>query len=288
MADVQFSIEREGYQTILLDTDGGKPYGLQKATTGLGVAPIEARFREGAADGGTLAGERVALRPMDLGLLVFGSTRFETGENLRRLANITRARRNQPLPRLVATYATGEIYEAQFSYVSGLELDYSAAMPEHVPVTLSIMADPFWVARDSVSFTVTNSGAQVGLLPDLAELPVASSFAIGDVQVVNPGDYESDVNWRIIGPCSSVEVSIDGVGFTIDQVLDQGEVLLIDGAAKTLRDSDGVSRYDYFGPAPKFPRIQAGPARVSVVMPGAQPGQSAVTGYFRPRRELVF
>lgn len=288
MADIVFSIERDGYDTIVLDSDGGKPYGLQKATTGLGVAPIEARFREGAADGGALAGERVALRPIDLGLMIFGTSRANTGANLRALANITRARRNQPLPRLVATYTTGEVYETQFSYVSGLELDYTAAMPEHVKVTLSIMADPFWTARDSISFTITNNGLLTGLLPDLAELPVASSFAIGDVPIVNPGDYESDVNWRITGPCSSVEVAINGVGYTITQPLLEGEVLLIDGTAKTLKDSDGVSRYDYFGPAPKFAKMQPGRSVVSVVMPGAQPITTSVTGYFRPRRELVF
>lgn len=83
MAEVEFSIQRAGFATIRLDTDGGGPYGLQSGTAGLGVGPVYPRFVSGAGDGARFAGDRVGAKPMDLGLIFLGDDRLSTGDLIR-------------------------------------------------------------------------------------------------------------------------------------------------------------------------------------------------------------
>lgn len=289
MSDVTFTIERTGFPTITLDTEGGGPYGLQVSSAGLGVAPVSPRFLEGAGNGGIYQGERVGMRPLDLGVIILGEDRLHVGELIRDIANLVRARKNKPLPKLVATYNTGEVFELPFVYVSGLELDYTEALPTMYRAQLSLMCpDPFWTARDAVTFTIQNNALVEGLLPDLAELHVMASSAIGTVPISNPGDVEADVTWRITGPGGPVTVQVDGIGFVYDSALAEEEVVIVDGRQKTVLDQDNVSQYANLGTAPKFPTLPAGPSNVFISMTDAVSGVSSVTGFYKPRREVIF
>lgn len=289
MADIEFTIERSGYLPIHLNSDGGGSYGLQTGTTGFGVPPVVSQFTRGAGDGGQYRGERVEMRTMDIGLLIIGDDRLTTGELVRKLANLVRARRNQPLPKLVATYATGEVYELPFVYQSGLEIDYSEVHGKTCRLVLSLVCpEPFWTAQDAISFTIQNNSTPVGLLPDLAKMQVMASTAIGTVAVNNPGDVDAEISWRITGPGGPTTVQVNGEGFVYNTSLAVGNVILIDGKTKAVTDTAGVNQYAGLAAAPKFPTLQPGSNTVFISMVGATVGVSAVTGFFRPRREVIF
>ena len=289
MADVEFTIERTGYLPIHLNSDGGGSFGLQAGTLGFGVPTVVSQFTRGAGNGGQYRGERVDMRTMDVSVLVIGDSRLTTGELVRKLANLVRARRNQPLPRLVATYSTGEVYEMPFVYQSGLELDYSEVQGNTCRVVLSLVCpEPFWTARDSLSFTIQNNSTAIGLLPDLAKMQVMASTAIGTVQINNPGDVDTEISWRITGPGGPTTVQVNGEGFIYNTSLIVGDVITFDGKAKSVVNQSGTNMYAGLAPAPKFPTLQPGTNIVFVSMVGATIGVSAVTGFYKPRREVIF
>lgn len=279
MADVEFTIERSGYLPIHLNTDHGGSYALQSGTTGFGVPQVVPQFMRGAGNGASYRGERVDTRVMDLEILIMGESRIATGELLRKLSNIMRARRNQPLPRLVAEYATGEVYEIAFVYRSGLEIEYSEAQARSLRVVVSVECpDPFWVARDSESFTIGNDSAAVGLLPDLAALNVSASTAIGSVPVENPGDVDTEVSWQLTGPGGPTTVEVNGEGFTYEPVLASGEVVFVDGRDRAVVDAAGVNRYSGLAASPRFPLLQPGLNDVFISMEGASQGSWVESG----------
>lgn len=289
MADVEFTIERTGYLPIALNSDGGGSYGLQSGTTGFGVPTVVSQFTRGAGSGGQYRGERVDMRTMDIEILILGDNRLTTGELVRKLANLVRARRNQPLPRLVATYATGEVYEVPFVYQSGLEIEYAESMSKSTRVFLSVVCpDPFWTARDALSFTIQNNSSSVGLLPEFAKLQVMASTAIGSVPVNNPGDVDSDISWRITGPGGPTTIQVNGEGFVYNTTLIAGDIITVDGKTKTVANAAGVNQYAGLAAAPKFPTLQPGSNTVLVSMVGATVGVSSVTGFYKPRREVIF
>jgi len=273
MALVEFSIERQGMDTILLDSDGGGPFGLQARTSGLGVGPIVPRFRSGSADGDEYDGERVGGKPVDLGIIVLGDDRLSTGDLIRRLANTVRSRRNRPAPVLVARYATGEIFDLPFRYLGGLEIEHEEALPEIFKTTLSLMCPlPYWVDRKAQQISVRLAGDSRPFLPLLSHLQVGSSSAIGDVIVNNIGDVEAPTVTRITGPGGPTSFSIAGEGYVFEEVLLEGEVITINTATNEVTDQTGANRYDGLAEAPRFPSLPDGRTLVSMAMDGASPG----------------
>ncbi|WP_241978864.1 phage tail family protein [Cryobacterium sp. Hh7] len=180
----------------------------------------------------------------------------------------------------MAEYGDGTSYELPFVYLSGLEVDSTVSTPTHTQALISIECPaPFWTARDALSFRVANESAGVGLLPNLAQLQLSRSAAIGSVSLENPGDVESDISWTITGPGGPTPISIDGVGFVFESVLLSGEVVTIERTATgvTVIDGNGANRYAGLGPAPKFPRLPAGLSVVDIEMANASPGGWAPT-----------
>ncbi|WP_241978865.1 phage tail family protein [Cryobacterium sp. Hh7] len=180
-----------------------------------------------------------------------------------------------PLPLLVAEYADGRTFELPFVYLSGLELSGTASGPRMAESLISIECPaPFWTARDALSFSVANESSGVGLLPNLAQLPVSRSAAIGSITLENPGDVDSDISWTITGPGGPTPISINGVGFVFEAVLQSGEVITIVRTPTGVKvlDQAGANRYADLGPAPKFPRLPAGISVVDIEMANASPG----------------
>lgn len=288
MAEIEFTIERVGFESIKLDTDGGGPYGMQSDTLGFGVPPVVPHFIEGAGEGGTFLGDRVGMRPLDIKVIFIADGRLAQGELVRSLANLVRSRPGKPQPRLVATFNSGEAFELPFTYVSGLEGDGSDMQPSSTTATLSLMAfKPYWVSRTPMQFIVQADASSVDLLSDLAGLPLGSSTAFGMITLDNPGDVEAPVDWRIVGPGGPVTISVGGRGFVLDTVLTAGEVRTVDGTTKRVRDGDGVDRYEELADAPFFPMLPDGPTTVQVQMDGATPA-SSIAGSVKPRREVIY
>jgi hypothetical protein len=291
VADIEITIEREGFATVLLDQDGISAYGLQENTQGFGMGPVIGRFREGAGDGAVFDGDRVGMKPVDVGLIIRGSNRLELGANIRALRNIMRARPNKPLPRLVATWANGDVYQMPFAYESGLEVDYKKAL-NHVFTTVVGLScpDPFWVARDALEFKVENDGAGTPFLDDLSGLPTSSSTTDATLTVDNPGDVGAFVTTVVYGPTSgNVTVTINGVGWTFETPLDTDDVITLAASRTgiTVTDQTGTNRYPDLASAPRFPQLDDGSNTVNVTMVGATPA-SRVSGFFKPRLEGIY
>ncbi len=291
MADILFTLERDGYDTIVLDSDGGGPYGFQKRTQGLGVGPIIPRVREGGGDGVEYDGDKVGAKAIDLGLIIFGDDRLDTGALIRSLRNLLRWRANQPLPKLVASWANGDVLETPVVYSSGLEHDYTKALPTVYEAVVAVSnPDPFWTARNALQFAFENAGSATPFLDDLANLPVASSLIGGSITAPNPGDVDADLAVAVTGPSSgSTTFLVDGVGWVFEASLAAGEVINVvrTPRAITVKDQTGANRYADMGPAPKFPRLPPGDSTISATMVGAT-SASSVRGFWRPRYEGVY
>lgn len=287
--DVELSIERSGYESIPLPLRGDYPFLFQPGTAGTGAPPVVLRFAESAGEGASFQGSRTTKRPLDLEVLIQGNARKSTGELVRQLTVLVSTERNRPQPRLVARLAGGMTLELPFVYSSGLETNYGEALPVAYPAPLSLICPaPFWTARDAIPIgPIRAASIAPELLSDLAAIPLASSTAFGEVVFENPGDVETPVIWRVTGPGGPISVVIDGEGFTIDQVLEAGEVRFVDTAMKTITDAAGVDRYEDFGPVPRFPMIPRGTVTIEVSMDDATEA-SEVAGFIRPRYRGVF
>jgi hypothetical protein len=292
VAEIDFTIERVGYDPIHLKTDGGGPYGLQSGSQGFGVGPIVPMFRESSGDGGQYVGDKVAAKSIDLGVIVLGDNRLHVGELLRALRNILRWRDGQPFPRLVASYANGEVLEVPVVYASGLEHDYRGALPETYSATIAVTAaNPFWVARDAVQFSVTATASNTEpFLNNLSGLPVASSNAIGNLLLTNDGDVGADLTVIIVGPSSgATTVLVNGEGYIFEDALAGGETITVKRSILgiTVTDNLGVNRYASLGNAPLFPQLRSGVNQVAITMVGST-ADSRISGNFQPRFEGVY
>jgi hypothetical protein len=291
VADINFTIERAGYPTIVLNSDSGGLYGLQSRSQGFGVGPIIPRFRESSTDGGQYVGDKVGAKAIDLGLIVFGSDRLNTGELIRSLRNLLRWRENQPLPRLVASFPNGEILEVPVVYASGLEVEYSDSLPETFRATVAVTApNPFWVARDALQFAVDADTSGEPFMDNMSGLPVTSSNVIGEVQITNRGDVPSDLTTIIRGPSSgSTTILINGVGYVFTASLTGSETITVARGplGVTVTDQTGANRYADLGAAPKFPQLPPGENVVNVTMVGAT-SASRISGNYKPRFEGVY
>jgi hypothetical protein len=291
LADINFTIERAGYPTIALNSDGGGPYGLQARSQGFGVGPIIPRFRESSADGGNYVGDKVGANSIDLGLIFLGSGRLHTGELIRSMRNILRWRENQPLASLVASFPNGEILEVAIVYASGLEVEYSDALPEIFSATVAVTApSPFWVARDALQFAVDADTSGTPFLDNMSGLPVTSSNVIGQVQITNLGDVPADLTTIIRGPSSgATTILINGVGYVFTASLTGSETITVARGplGVTVTDQTGANRYASLGAAPKFPQLPPGENVVNVTMVGAT-SASRISGNYKPRFEGVY
>lgn len=273
MADVEFYLEREGFNTIHLATDGDSPYRLQSETSGLGAGPIIQNIREGAGNGGTYQGDKVGVKSADLALLLVAATRYEVEILIRALLNITRWRKKTPPPRLVARYSNGQVWDTVVYYESGLELEGEKSLPElFKPVVGLTIPDPFWNSRNTEQVTARVLSEAPELLDNLAGMQLGGSTIMEQMTIVNSGDIETNVDWVIFGPGGPTTISVDGEGFTVNGVMDADDVYYIDSKAKTIKDQTGESLYNLFQSVPRFPMISTGLSRVTLSMVGAEPG----------------
>lgn len=284
MADINFVLETSrGNQ--LLDTDGGGPIGLNDSTTGFGVPPVYHRFLEGAGAGGKRRNTRVGMRDFDLGLIFLADDRLNQGANIRELAR--KMRGLNPDPKLVAYYATGEVYELGFVYQSGLEIDYSQVRGNTFQAVVSCIAEqPFWTSREEVTYTLSQGTAR-GLLPKLGYLRVSSASVIGTIAVNNPGDVEAFPIWKITGPATSVVISSGAYTFTYEDAIAGGTTITINTEDGTVVDQAGVDKYGGLSAAPKLFPLPPGNSVVNVTAAGSDANTRVVLSY-RNRRELIF
>lgn len=274
---VTFTIERAGFDTIDLSTAGGA-YGLVVGTTGLGHAPLAIFTQATVGEGSIYLGEGVGEQPMSLNVFIGASGDVSTEKAASVLYNTLRSRTGKPAPRLVAQFSTGEVFELEFRYVSGLE-DIEQAGLAAVQKTLVVLCPrPFWVARESSQVAIRAAGGSpVAFLSRFGRLHLGVSSAFGQFEVENTGDEPAFVTWTVVGPAEAASAAIDGVGWSLDASLTEGDRRVLDGRSKTVVDGVGVSKYTELGTAPKFPMLEPGKSIVDITVDGSDPGSWEVS-----------
>ena len=289
MADVEFRIESNAGVIQLASTPGdwSSPFRLMAGTDGLGLPPEIPRITDSPAGGGVLRSSKVGVRQAVLVVDVHGQDRADTAANLRRLAQVIKTSNR---PALVAALPQQGTYRMPFVRTDGGGNGYDGGGDDIVTWTIGIQCpNPYWVADDPVQVAVRQQDiTPVGLLPDLAELPVMASDAVGELNVTNPGEVEALMAWRIEGPGGAVTVQLGGRGFTIPDGLAAGEVITIEKGVTgwSVTDQAGANAYPRLGPAPKFPSVPVGRTKGVASLQSAGEG-SGIYGFFYPLREVV-
>ncbi|BAU99612.1 phage tail domain-containing protein [Aurantimicrobium minutum] len=268
-------------------TDAGD-YVLTTGLSGMGIPSTSVRIDDSASDGGVWRFSKRGIREMDLPVVVFGTDRVTVESNLRRLSNLLHDKSGGTVLR--ASYSTGEVWElTQGHYVAGAETtkgeDANVAWSRWV---LSMQfANPFWIRQQAESFSVAVPGTGRSLIPDLAELRVTGSQAIGEIEIENLGDVEAYPVWSFQGPADAVSVtSQNGLSFEYAAPIATGSTITVNTAAGTVVDEDGVNQYANLAVAPKLFTLPAGNSSVTVEAVGAD-ANTLISLYYQPRKEVV-
>lgn len=268
-------------------TDAGD-FVLTTGLSGMGIPSTSVRIDDSASDGGVWRFSKRGIREMDLPVVVFGNDRVAVESNLRRLSNLLHDKSGGTVLR--ASYSTGEVWElTQGHYVAGAETtkgeDANVAWSRWV---LSMQfANPFWIRQQAESFSVGVPGTGRSLIPDLAELRVTGSQAIGEIDIENLGDVEAYPVWIFQGPADSVSVtSQSGLSFEYAAPIPTGTTITVNTAAGTVVDESGVNQYANLGVAPKLFTLPAGNTSVTVEAVGAD-ANTLISLYYQPRKEVV-
>lgn len=216
------------------DLRNGPVQVLQKGLEGLGKAPIEFFQRATAGgDGEELTGWRAKPRPVFLPLLLGVNTNEETWEQLER--DWWSANRVGKYARLRATLPSGAWRELSMRYQDdgGQAYEVDPSVDAFSIVGLNYRADkqPWWTSAPvSRSFRSGDVGVNFfGGAGATAGPPfvIARANLAGGVVLNNPGDLDAWPVFRIEGPSSAFDATIDGatVGGNIE--VGPGEVLTV-------------------------------------------------------------
>lgn len=284
MDDLTYTLTSPSGDVFELGTSAAMPgdFGLLDSTQGFGLAEKDVKLADSAGDGGRLRSVRTPPRSGVISTLVHGATDEELRANFRRLGAAVRYVRGLPLPKLTATFASGDAYELPFLFESCDEKRW----PDAIEAPLNVIyPDPYWTAVDALPFVFGASTSTDGLLPYLAELRLTGSTAFGSQVVTNPGDVSAEVVYTLTGPASLVTAQAGSDSWAFGP-LAAGEVVTIDTRRNTAKLANGTNVYDRFQPAPRLFALPAGSVDLSVTIAGSTTS-SRVTGFFRPRLEVI-
>lgn len=286
MVNVTLSLVGANGDEIVFTDDGD--FVLTAGLSGMGIPSTTVRIDDSASDGGVWRFSKRGIREMDLPVVVFGTDRIAVESNLRRLSNLLHDKSGGTVLR--ATYSTGEVWElTEGHYVAGAETtkgeDANVAWSRWV-MTMQF-ANPFWIRQQAESFSVGVPGTGRSLVPNLAELRVTGSQAIGEIDVENLGDVEAYPVWSFQGPADSVAVtSQSGLSFEYAAAIALGSTITVNTASGTVVDESGVNQYANLAVAPKLFTLPAGNTAVTVEAVGAD-SNTLISLYYQPRKEVV-
>jgi hypothetical protein len=255
---------------------------------GFGWPDVVNRWFEGAGDGAVFRGSRTLPRDIDLPLTAEADDRAGLLSMLSTLALILdpydgTARIDFMLP-------DGELWFVDVVREGGGDWDRmkDTDNDKYINTVVSLRAgDPFWTRTRPDQFTVRQDASGRGLMPYIAKLEVSSSGAFGIRDVVNIGDARAWPFWTLKGPFTSFTfVGPKGETIAWSGSILVGNGIYIDTKNGTLKDFNGVNKYDGLASAPKFWSIAPGTAVVSATMLGTS-AVSEAKAEWSPRRWLV-
>lgn len=269
---------------------------------GFGFPDQTNQFFEGSSST-TYRGSRLRPRDIDLPLVISGADRESLNAQLSTLYTALNSRYG--MSRLSYMAPDGDLWHVDVIRQSGG--DYSRERSDtdlEKTLKLKILTlrapSPLWTRSRPESFRLEQDNTGRGLLPYLAKLEVSSAGAFGRREVLNVGDEDAWPIWTMKGPFTNVRlVGPEGEVLEWTGSILAGNGLVIDSMAATVRDFNGVNRYDGLSAAPRFWAIAPGSSQVSVEMSGTSGGtvipgdpdkvvgRSQILAEWRPRRGTI-
>ncbi|ONI83503.1 phage tail protein [Saccharothrix sp. ALI-22-I] len=276
--------------TDVFDLDDAlkKGRGVQalSGATGLGLPPVAVQWLSGAGDGAIYRGKRVLPRDVDLPLLLEAPDRVELQRLVTRLAVMLA----EPCT-LRWVEDDGTSWTTTVVRVGGGDYAFGADTIGETDLFLVVTlraGNPFFTysvpTRKTIGEQATTRGLLVG---GLANMNVASSQAIGQIQLENTGDASASPLWEVIGPGRDFKaISPTGELLHWRGTLDVGQSLILDASLGTVVDHLGANRYGELAPAPKFWSIPPGTTTATVSLEDVIP-ESRIVCTWRPRKWMV-
>ena len=283
MVSVNYALVGANGDTIVFDYQN---YVLNPDFMGFYVPPAQVRIENSAGDGGVFRHTKRGVRNLDIPITVVGSDRADVQTKLRRLAKLTQNVFG-PLT-LEARYSDNTSLQLKTYYTGGAEGQWGSNSGQvWARVTLSLQApQPYWTSTTVQQFTITQGASGRGLLPQLSKLKVSSSQALGQVLINNTGDVPIFPTYRIIGPLDDLSIESDGVGFSFNAPVGEGETIFVNTETGEVYDDTGANRYGILNPAPKLFRLPVGSSVVDILGTGATE-DSRIDVYYQLQFEVV-
>lgn len=287
VSSVYFTLIGADGDSIDFMNDGD--YSLTEGLMGVGVPPTQVRIDDSASDGGVWRFTKRGVRDIDLPVMIHGSSEADVEEKLRRLSNILHDQRGPSTLR--ANYPTGESWEIQGHYVGGAETQFGDdARTTFCKWVIQLRCPiPYWTRSTAEQYNVGTGNTDRNFLPNLAELQVSSSQALGLLQVENSGDVAAYPTWQFKGPSSTVTITDVNTGksFVYDAVIPTGSTVIVDTLKGTVTNkATGANLYANLGPSPKLFTIAAGTSGIDIVATDAD-ANTLISLAYQPRKEVV-
>lgn len=270
-----------------LDLNGFETDGLGfqalAGATGLGLPQLAVQWLEGAGDGAAYRGRRVLPRDMDIPLDIVGRDRVHLSELVTRLARVLADESG-----LTLTYIDNEgvRWSTAVAWVGGGEMDAGAGSRDVQTVITLRAPSPYFLSESPQ--TVTIGGATAGaFLSSMSSMPLASSQAIGTVQLSNEGDVAAYPVWEVTGPGDNFK-AISPTGKTLHWTgtLTAGQKLIVDMGAGTVKDGTGANWYASLATAPQFWSVAPGTSTATASLLNITSASKVVCSW-RPRKWVV-
>lgn len=236
--------------------------------------------------GGRLRAVRVGARDVNLPLTVIGVDELAVRGKLRSLIRLLNPQRGDG--RLRVTAADGTVRELTCRYSEGMEGRESRSDSGQVfqrTVLVLRAADPYWYDVEQQSQTYTAGQAGMFFASPFFGLRLSSESVFGSQVVTNDGDVETWPVWTIHGPCTSITLSNDTTGETINLpiALTAEQTVTVDTRPfrKTVRRDDGTNLYGSLSVMSSLWSLPLGDSTVTISLPGATVDSYVTLNYAR-------
>lgn len=285
MVNTTFSLI--GSNNDVIPLDGSTGFYLTTGLTGTGIPTTNVRIDPSAADGGIWRNTRKGVRQLDMPVSIIGNSNSDVESKLRRLSRLLQDRNGAT--KIRADYDSGERWTIEGHYSGGAETQFGDdAGAFWANWVLSIQCpDPFWTRDASESYSLGAGATGRSLIPNLAELSISSSQAIGEMDVENSGDVSSYPVWQIRGPVDSFTMtSRAGESFTYEGSFLADTTVTINTKIGTVTDNTGANMYSNLAASPRLFQIPAGNSIISVTATGADE-DTLISMFYQPRKEVL-
>ena len=264
-------------------------FSLTDGLMGIGIPPTQVRIDDSASDGGVWRFTKRLVRDIDLPFVITGLDEVDVEGKLRRLSNLLHDTKGPTT--LIANYPTGETWEIQGHYVGGAETQFGDdTKTTYCKWVVQLRCPiPYWTRSTAEQYNVGTGNTDRNFLPNLAELQVSSSQALGLLAVENSGDVPAYPTWQFKGPSSTVTITdvTTGKSFVYDALIETGETVIVDTLKGTVVDkATGANLYANLGASPKLFTVAAGTSTIDIVATDAD-ANTLISLAYQPRKEVV-